>query len=280
MSLFNVDRSGKIGVFDSGFGGLTVLRAIAQELPKYNYVYFGDNARAPYGNKSFERIYEYTLEGVTFLFNQGCELVILACNTASAKALRTIQQRVLPLKFPNQRVLGVIRPSTEEIETFTRTGKVGILGTEGTINSKSYLLELAKISPKIEVFQQACPLWVPLIEERQYNSTAGKLIFASDIERLFQKNNAIDTVILACTHYPIITSILEEIIQGRAKLIEQGPLVANKLRDYLERHPALEKTLKKEFQLQFFSTEQEDYFNDHATEIFGARVCVQQINLA
>jgi len=274
-----LEKTGKIGVFDSGFGGLTVLREIASALPQYNYIYFGDNARSPYGNKSFDLIYEYTLEGVEFLFKLGCELVILACNTASAKALRTIQQTILPIRYPNKRVLGVIRPCAEDIQWHTRTNKVGILGTEGTVNSSSYLLELAKISPKIEVFQQACPLWVPLIEERQYNSPAGKMIIASDIEHLFAKDPEIDTLILACTHYPIIRSMLEEIVNNRAKIMEQGPLVAVKLRDYLKRHMAIEESLKKDFKLEFYSTEREDYFNEYATEIFGAPVYVKQIHL-
>ncbi len=273
-------KEGKIGVFDSGFGGLTVLRSIVDLLPNYPFIYFGDNARAPYGNKSFDLIYEYTLEGVNFLFDKGCEIVVLACNTASAKALRTIQQKDLPRIAPSKRVLGVIRPSTEEIASFTRSGFVGILGTEGTVKSESYLLELAKISPNLQVFQHACPLWVPLIEERQYDTVAGKMIIASDIDLLFKQNKNIDTILLACTHYPIIKSIIQEAVEQRASIIEQGPLVALKLKDYLTRHPEMASRLGNEQPVEFYTTEREDYFNQHASEIYGSIIKSQQIQLS
>lgn len=273
-------KEGKIGVFDSGFGGLTVLRSMVDMLPNYPFIYFGDNARAPYGNKSFDLIYEYTLEGVNFLFDKGCELVVLACNTASAKALRTIQQKDLPRIAPSKRVLGVIRPSTEEIASFTRSGFVGILGTEGTVKSESYLLELAKISPNLQVFQHACPLWVPLIEERQYDTVAGKMIIASDIDLLFKENKNIDTILLACTHYPIIKSIIQEAVEQRASIIEQGPLVALKLKDYLTRHPEMASRLGNEQPVEFYTTEREDYFNQHASEIYGSIIKSQQIQLS
>jgi glutamate racemase len=273
-------KEGKIGVFDSGFGGLTVLRSMVDLLPNYPFIYFGDNARAPYGNKSFDLIYEYTLEGVNFLFDKGCELVVLACNTASAKALRTIQQKDLPRIAPSKRVLGVIRPSTEEIASFTRSGFVGILGTEGTVKSESYLLELAKISPNLQVFQHACPLWVPLIEERQYDTVAGKMIIASDIDLLFKQNKNIDTILLACTHYPIIKSIIHEAVEQRASIIEQGPLVALKLKDYLTRHPEMASRLGNEQPVEFYTTEREDYFNQHASEIYGSIIKSQQIQLS
>ncbi|MFM7724135.1 MAG: glutamate racemase [Bacteroidota bacterium] len=272
-------RQGKIGVFDSGFGGLTILQSIVRVVPNYSFIYFGDNARSPYGNKSFDVIYEYTLEGVDFLFNQGCELVILACNTASAKALRTIQQKDLPRIAPQKRVLGVIRPSTEEIASYTRSGKIGILGTEGTVNSSSYLLELAKISPDLEVFQQACPLWVPLIEERKYASPVGQMIISNDVEQLFAMNQAIDTVLLACTHYPIIKPMIEESVGNRAKIIEQGPLVAEKLQTYLVRHPEIETRLSLRGGVNFYTTERVDYFNQHASEIYGSSIIAQQIQL-
>ena len=274
-----MDKVGKIGVFDSGFGGLTVLREIINILPQYNYVYFGDNARAPYGNKSFDLIYEYTLEGVEFLFSQGCELVVLACNTASAKALRTIQQRVLPTEYPHKRVLGVIRPCAEEVENFTISNRVGILGTEGTVNSNSYVLELAKISPKVQVFQQACPLWVPLIEEQQANAEAGKLIICSDIEKLFDQNEGIDVIVLACTHYPIIEALIENCVNGRAKILSQGTLVADKLSDYLIRHPEMESKLARSQSLTCYTTEHEDYFNAHASEIYGKKITATQIHV-
>lgn len=273
-------KEGKIGVFDSGFGGLTVLRSMVDLLPNYRFIYFGDNARAPYGNKSFDLIYEYTLEGVNFLFNQGCELVVLACNTASAKALRTIQQNDLPKIAPKKRVLGVIRPSTEEITSYTRSGFVGILGTEGTVKSESYLLELEKTSPDLQVFQHACPLWVPLIEERQYETMAGRMIIASDIDLLFKENTQIDTVLLACTHYPIIKSIIEEVVGNRARIIEQGPLVAVKLKEYLTRHPEIDIRLGRDGGIEFYTTEREDYFNEHASEIYGSKIIAQQIQLS
>ena len=279
LYLYFVERKGKIGVFDSGFGGLTILRDIVHLFPMYEYVYLGDNARAPYGNKSFDLIYEYTLEGVKYLFEQGCELVILACNTASAKALRTIQQRDLPHLAPNKRVLGVIRPSTEEIGSLSRTGVVGILGTEGTVNSNSYVIELAKSSPNTKVYQQACPLWVPLIEEQQYHSPAGELIIASDLKRLFEQNATIDVIVLACTHYPILKPMIDSLVPPGVTVLSQGPLVAEKLKDYLTRHPEMEHRLALGATLRCYTTESSDYFNEHASEIFGQSLNAEQIQL-
>ena len=279
LYLYFVERKGKIGVFDSGFGGLTVLRDIVHLFPMYEYVYLGDNARAPYGNKSFDLIYEYTLEGVKYLFEQGCELVILACNTASAKALRTIQQRDLPHLAPNKRVLGVIRPSTEEIGSLSRTGVVGILGTEGTVNSNSYVIELAKSSPNTKVYQQACPLWVPLIEEQQYHSPAGELIITSDLKRLFEQNATIDVIVLACTHYPILKPLIDSLVPPGVTVLSQGPLVAEKLKDYLNRHPEMENRLALGATLRCYTTESSDYFNTHASEIFGQALNAEQIQL-
>jgi len=274
-----VERIGKIGVFDSGFGGLTILREFVDTFPMYDYIYLGDNARAPYGNKSFDLIYEYTLEGVRYLFDQGCELVILACNTASAKALRTIQQKDLPIIAPTKRVLGVIRPSTEEIGSLSRTGVVGILGTEGTINSNSYGIELAKLSPNTKVIQQACPLWVPLIEEHAYDSVAGKIIIESDIKRLFDQNQEIDVIVLACTHYPILKSLIDSLVPPTVKVLSQGPVVAEKLKDYLNRHPEIEERLTRGATLDCFTTESSDYFNEHASEIFGQPLRAAHIQL-
>lgn len=274
-----MERIGKIGVFDSGFGGLTILREFVDTFPMYDYIYLGDNARAPYGNKSFDLIYEYTLEGVRYLFDQGCELVILACNTASAKALRTIQQKDLPIIAPTKRVLGVIRPSTEEIGSLSRTGVVGILGTEGTINSNSYGIELAKLSPNTKVIQQACPLWVPLIEEHAYDSVAGKIIIESDIKRLFDQNQEIDVIVLACTHYPILKSLIDSLVPPTVKVLSQGPVVAEKLKDYLNRHPEIEERLTRGATLDCFTTESSDYFNEHASEIFGQPLRAAHIQL-
>lgn len=274
-----MERIGKIGVFDSGFGGLTILRELVDTFPSYDYIYLGDNARAPYGNKSFDLIYEYTLEGVKFLFDQGCELVILACNTASAKALRTIQQKDLPRIAPSKRVLGVIRPSTEEIGTLSRTGVVGVLGTEGTVSSNSYGIELAKLSPTTKVVQQACPLWVPLIEQQAYDSAAGKLIIASDIKRLFDQNQQIDVIVLACTHYPILKSHIEALVPPGVMVLAQGPLVAEKLKDYLNRHPEIEQRLSLGASIAFNTTESSDYFNEHASVIFGKSLHAEHIQL-
>lgn len=279
LYLYFVEKHGKIGVFDSGFGGLTILREIVDTFPMYDYIYLGDNARAPYGNKSFDLIYEYTLEGVKYLFDQGCELVILACNTASAKALRTIQQMDLPKIAPSKRVLGVIRPSTEEIGSLSRTGVVGILGTEGTVNSNSYVIELAKLSPNTLVIQQACPLWVPLIEEQAYDSAAGKLIIASDVKRLFDQNRNIDVIVLACTHYPILKDHIDSLVPPGVRVLAQGPLVAQKLKDYLNRHPEIEKRLTRGASLFCYTTESKDYFNAHASEIFGQPLRAAHIQL-
>jgi len=241
-------------VFDSGFGGLTILREFVETFPMYDYIYLGDNARAPYGNKSFDLIYEYTLEGVKYLFDQGCELVILACNTASAKALRTIQQMDLPKIAPSKRVLGVIRPSTEEIGSLSR-------------------------SPNTLVIQQACPLWVPLIEEQAYDSAAGKLIIASDVKRLFDQNSNIDVIVLACTHYPILKDHIDSLVPPGVRVLSQGPLVAEKLKDYLNRHPEIEKRLTRGASLVCYTTESKDYFNAHASEIFGQPLRAAHIQL-
>jgi len=262
----------KIGVFDSGYGGLTILKSIVEKLPNYHYVYLGDNARAPYGNKSFDLIYEYTLEAVHFLFEQGCELVVLACNTASAKALRTIQQKDLPGIDAHKRVLGVIRPSTEEIGRLTKTKVIGVLGTEGTVSSESYLIELKKTSPDVTVVQHACPLWVPLIESNQQQTDTGKRIIQSDLASLLAKNEQIDTIILACTHYPIILNDIRSYLGDKIQVFPQGPLVADKLLDYLNRHPEMETKLSTHPSIDFFTTENKAYFDTHASDIFGKNV--------
>ena len=197
-----------IGVFDSGYGGLTVLKEIVKELPQYDYIYLGDNARAPYGTRAFETVYEYTLECVKHLFSMGCELVILACNTASAKALRTIQQKDLPLIAPHKRVLGVIRPTTELVGNYTKTGHVGVLGTSGTVTSNSYPIEIEKFSPNLKVYQEACPMWVPLVENNEYNSDGADFFIKKNLNNLLSKNNQIDTIILGCTHYPDRKSVV------------------------------------------------------------------------
>ena len=261
-----------IGVFDSGYGGLTVLSAIRAQLPQYDFIYFGDNARAPYGNRSFDVVYEFTLEAVKFLFEQGCPLVILACNTASAKALRTIQQKDLPALSSSNRVLGVIRPSTEVLGELTHSKHVGILGTQGTINSNSYPIELAKFAPDIEVHQHACPMWVPLIENQQYEHPAGQQFILEDVQQLLSTNEQIDTILLACTHYPVLQEQLQQLVGPNIQIVPQGPIVAEKLAAYLDAHPEMEQRLSKNGEVGFFTSETPVVFNQKASHFFGQKV--------
>ena len=243
-----------IGIFDSGYGGLTVFKSIAEQLPQYNYIYFGDNARAPYGDHSFETVYQYTLECVEWLFAQGCPLVILACNTASAKALRTIQQKILPVKYPGKRVLGVIRPTAEVIGGFTETNTVGVLGTRGTVNSNSYAIEIGHFFPEIEVVQQSCPMWVPLIENNEHNGPGMDYFIKEYLDELMAKSTAIDCILLACTHYPLLIPKLKAYLPDHINLLAQGDIVANSLVDYLNRHPEIEDTLGKEGGRKFYTS--------------------------
>jgi glutamate racemase len=269
-----------IGVFDSGYGGLTVLTEIKKRLPQYDYIYLGDNARAPYGNRSFDVVYNFTLEAVNFLFNKGCPLVIIACNTASAKALRSIQQNDLPIIGPTKRVLGVIRPSTEEIGSLTKTKHVGVLGTSGTVQSQSYVIELQKFAPDIQVTQHACPMWVPLIENDKHNSPAGKMFIKEDIDALMQKDPKIDTLILACTHYPVIKNQIEKTIGPNINVIAQGPIVAEKLVDYLSRHEEMEKSLSKNATMHYFTTENSLVFNQTASQFLDDVVVSEHVEIA
>ena len=271
LALIEMERT-PIGVFDSGYGGLTVLSAIRAQLPQYDFIYFGDNARAPYGNRSFDVVYEFTLEAVKFLFEQGCPLVILACNTASAKALRTIQQKDLPALSSSNRVLGVIRPSTEVLGELTHSKHVGILGTQGTINSNSYPIELAKFAPDIEVHQHACPMWVPLIENQQYEHPAGKQFILEDVQQLLSTNDQIDTILLACTHYPVLQEQLQQLVGPNIQIVPQGPIVAEKLAAYLDAHPEMEQRLSKKGEVGFFTSETPVVFNQKASHFFGQKV--------
>lgn len=255
---------GPIGVFDSGYGGLTVLSEIQQLLPQYDYIYLGDNARTPYGTRSFETIYEYTREAVYYLFQQGCHLVILACNTASAKALRSIQQKDLPLWDSERRVLGVIRPSVESIPQLSQTKEVGILGTVGTVNSQSYPLEINKLFPSTKVFQQACPLWVPLIENGLHETPGAAYFVEHDIQQLLQQSQNIDTVILGCTHYPLILSLVKKYLPKHVQAITQGSIVAKSLQDYLIRRKNIEAQCSKGATTTFLTTEQSEKFNSTA----------------
>lgn len=265
-------NTGAIGVFDSGFGGLTVLKEIAALLPQYDYLYMGDNARAPYGPRSFEQVYEYTLEAVQWFFAQGCPLLILACNTASAKALRTIQQNDLEKIGPGKRVLGVIRPTAEVIGNYSKTGHVGVLGTKGTVSSGSYLLEIEKFFPGMQVSQEACPMWVPLIENNEHGKPGADYFVKQHINSLLEKDRDIDTVLLGCTHYPLLMSKLNWFIPAGVQVVEQGKIVADSLADYLQRHPEIAEKCSKTGKLEFFTTGETADFDEHAAVFFGKPV--------
>ncbi len=261
-----------IGVFDSGYGGLTVLKAIVQKLPQYNYVYLGDNARAPYGNRSFETVYQYTLQSVKWLFDKGCPLVILACNTASAKALRTIQQHDLPKMDAAKRVLGVIRPTSEIIGTFTRNKKIGVMATKGTVASQSYVIEINKFFPEVQVIQEACPMWVPLVENNEHEQHGADYFIKKNIDELIKKNRKIDTVLLACTHYPLLMKKICEYMPVDVKVVSQGAIVANSLEDYLFRHPDIESKIGKFAERHFYTTDDTADFDAQAEKFYGESV--------
>lgn len=268
-----------IGIFDSGYGGLTVLREIVRKLPEFDYVYLGDNARAPYGNRSFDTVYHYTLQCVNWFFRKGCSLVILACNTASAKALRTIQQRDLPGLAPEKRVLGVIRPTTEIIGNFSETGNVGILATQGTVASSSYPIEIEKFFPGLRVFQEACPMWVPLVENNEHLGHGADYFVKKNLHQLFEKGNQIDVVLLACTHYPLLADKIREHLPVAVKLLSQGEIVANSLADYLIRHPELAQLCSRQGQREFFTTDSTEDFDNHASTFFGSAIRSAHIDI-
>lgn len=263
---------GSIGVFDSGYGGLTVLKEIVKELPQYSYLYLGDNARAPYGPRSFDTVYQYTLQAVEWFFDQGCSLVILACNTASAKALRTIQQKNLPQIAPDKRVLGVIRPTTEVLGQYTRTNKVGIVGTAGTVQSNSYPIEIAKFYPDIKVYQEACPMWVPLIENNEYNSPGADYFVEKHLHNLLKQDTDIDTLLLACTHYPLLMEKLRHFTPQHITILSQGDIVAKSLAEYLLRHPEIEDKCLQKASIEFYTTDNTTDFDNKATIFWGERV--------
>lgn len=261
-----------IGIFDSGFGGLTVLKEIIAELPNYDYLYLGDNARAPYGSRSFETVYEYTLECVKHLFDKGCHLVVLACNTASAKALRTIQQKDLPVIAPYKRVLGVIRPTTEIIGKHSESGHVGILGTQGTVSSGSYLVEIEKFFPELKVYQEACPMWVPLIENNELENEGADFFIKRHVTQLMEQQKNIDAIILGCTHYPLIIDKIKKYLPTHVDVLSQGTIVAKGLKDYLIRHPELEKECSKKGSLHFYTTDLPETFDKAASLFYGKDV--------
>jgi len=274
-----MEIKGPIGVFDSGYGGLTVLKEITDTLPGYDYIYLGDNARAPYGNRSFETIYHYTLQCVKWFFKQGCPLVVLACNTASAKALRTLQQNDLPKIDSTKRVLGVIRPTTEIVGQYSTSNKVGILATNGTVQSKSYQIEIEKFYPRLQVYQQACPLWVPLIENGEYENEGADYFIKKYVEELMGKDAGIDTILLACTHYPLIQEKIEAQLPKDVKVLSQGKIVANSLKDYLHRHPEIESKITTNTSLNFFTTDSAEDFDTHATVFFGKPVQSKHVEI-
>ena len=266
-----------IGVFDSGYGGLTIFKEITAQLPQYDYIYLGDNARVPYGTKSFDTIYRYTLECVERLFDMGCRLVILACNTASAKALRTIQQRDLPKYGDGRRVLGVIRPTAEVVGNFTKTRKVGIFATAGTVASQSYIMEIEHFFPKVQVFQEACPMWVPLIENAEYDTVGAKFFIRKSVENLLHQCPQIDTIILGCTHYPIIEKTIKSFLPPLTKLLSQDRLVAQSLADYLQRHPEVVAMCSQNASQLFLTTDDTTLFNQQSSIFLGKKVQSERI---
>ncbi|MES2653842.1 MAG: glutamate racemase [Bacteroidota bacterium] len=266
-----------IGIFDSGFGGLTVFKSIAQKLPQYDYIYLGDNARSPYGDHSFETVYQYTYECVEWLFKQGCQLVILACNTASAKALRNIQQLDLPKKYPDRRVLGVIRPTAEVIGNFTNLKHIGVMGTRGTISSESYPIEINHFFPEVKIHQQSCPMWVPLIENGEHLGQGADYFVTKYINELLQKSANIDCMLLACTHYPLLIPKISKVLPSGIKLLSQGDIVAGSLVDYLKRHPEMEGKLAKNGQRKFYTSGDVTSFNQHASVFLGEEISTQKM---
>ncbi len=268
-----------IGIFDSGYGGLTVLERIRALMPQYDYVYLGDNARTPYGTRSFDVVYRYTLQAVKKLFEMNSPLVILACNTASAKALRTIQQNDLPTIDASRRVLGVIRPSVEAVGQSTKTRRIGILGTQGTVDSLSYPMEIEKIFPDVKVYQQACPMWVPLVENGEFDKAGADYFVRQYTEALMAQSADIDVVILACTHYPLLSPKIKQYLPDGVTLLSQGDIVARSLRDYLTRHDDMERTLSKGGTVRFYTSESSDKFEYTARLFFDGSLDVEHMSI-
>ena len=271
--------AGPIGVFDSGYGGLTILEGLRKALPDRDYLYLGDNARAPYGTRSFDLVYHFTLEAVRYLFACGCQLVILACNTASAKALRTIQQRDLPALAPDRRVLGVIRPTAETVGTLTKSGAVGLVGTPGTVSSHSYDIELAKLHPTLRFYSHACPMWVPLVENLEADGPGADYFIKKEIDGLLGLDSEIDTIILGCTHYPILIDKIRKYAPASCRILSQGELVARSLADYMRRHPEMHSRIGRTGSCRFFSTENPDKFDSLAGLFLGQEVESAHIEL-
>ena len=272
-------QPGSIGIFDSGYGGLTILHGIRQLLPQYDYIYLGDNARAPYGSRSFEVVYQFTRQAVLKLFERGCHLVILGCNTASAKALRSIQERILPEIAPERRVLGIIRPTVEALGNITKTRHVGVLATEGTIKSESYSLEVAKFYPDIKVSGVACPLWAAIVEANEADSPGADYFVKRRIDQLMLKDSLIDTIILGCTHYPLLMNSIVRNVPDGVRIVPQGQYVADSLKDYLQRHTAIDSMCTKRGKCQYLTTESEERFRESARIFLHEDVDVTHVNL-
>ncbi len=275
----HISAAGPIGVFDSGYGGLTILEQLRKSLPQYDFLYLGDNARAPYGTRSFEIVYEFTRQAVFRLFDEGCSLVILACNTASAKALRSIQQKDLPRLAPDKRVLGVIRPTVESLGGLSRSGHIGVLATPGTIQSHSYEIEIQKMYPDFEVYGQACPMWVPLVENDEAKGDGADYFVKKYIDALLAQDNRIDTVVLGCTHYPLLLDKIRDYLPATVRPVLQGPLVAERLVDYLQRHPEIETRCSQKGGCRYLTTESPHKFSEAATLFLRERVEAEHIVL-
>lgn len=280
LQRFTMEKFAPIGIFDSGYGGLTVMKDIVGRLPGYDFIYLGDNARAPYGNRSFDTVYRYTLQAVQWFFDQGCPLVVLACNTASAKALRSIQQQDLPLMDPEKRVLGVIRPTTEVVGNYSLSGELGLLATAGTVASDSYAIELEKFFPEVKLYQEACPMWVPLVENNEHGKPGADYFIRQHVDRLMNRQPKIDTILLACTHYPLLEDKILQALPKGVRLISQGPLVATSLADYLYRHPEMDKKISKNGHRSFFTTDDPVDFERRSAIFFGSPVTARKVELS
>lgn len=272
---------GPIGVFDSGYGGLTVLKELIKAMPEYDFLYLGDNARTPYGTRSFNVVYQYSLQAVKYLIKQNCPLVVIACNTASAKALKNIQVLDLPHIGPDRRVLGVIRPSVEKAAALTRNGKVGVLGTVGTVVSDSYPMELAKWSEGriVSTVQEACPMWVPIVENNEIDSEGADFFIKKNIHNILRKDNDLDTLILGCTHYPLLLEVIRKYLPAHITIINQGQVVSERLVDYLKRHPSLEERINRSGKTTFQTTEYPDVFESKASLFMGHAITAENVHL-
>ena len=279
MKLADIRTPGPIGVFDSGYGGLTILEGIRRLMPENDYLYLGDNARAPYGTRSFEVVYHFTLQAVRRMFELGCQLVVLGCNTASAKALRSIQQLDLPHLAPERRVLGVIRPTVEAIGAYTSTGHIGIFGTPGTIRSGSYDMEIAKLYPGFVTTGQECPLWVPLVENREYDTPGADYFVEKYINALLQRDPLIDTALLGCTHYPLLLRKIRHFMPAEVKIVTQGEIVARSLKDYLRRHPEMDARVSKRGAMEYLTTESAEKFSEMGSLFLSDTIQARSITL-